>query len=311
MTRTPRLHPHRSLTCGLLLLAMSLVCRAGFAQELTPRAYWPAPVGTNVFGVGYQLSTGDVLTDPSLPIYGVDSTLNGASLTYQRFFGLFNRTATVQLSLPYAWGRTEGTVEGQFVTRDIDAFSDARIRFAINLRGAPAMDPTAFREMRGNPKTIVGASLIVQAPTGAYQTDKYINAGTNRWSAKPALGVIVPLNPTWLLEGELGVWVFGDNDEFAGVTREQDPIFSGEFHLIKIMRAGIWASLDLNFYQGGQSTVAGVERDDIQRNSRFGLSLAYPINKEHLIRAGYSTGVVTEVGSNFSMYSLAYLYAWR
>jgi hypothetical protein len=295
----------------LTLLALSLVGRVGFAQELTPRAYWPAPVGTNVFGIGYQLSTGDVLPDPSLPVYGVDSTLNGAALTYQRFFDLFDRTATVQLNLPYAWGRTEGTVDGEFLTRDIDAFADARIRFAINLRGAPAMDPTEFREMLGNPKTIVGVSLVVQAPTGGYDTDRVLNAGSNRWSAKPALGVIMPLSPGWLLEGEMGVWVFGDNEEFVGVTREQAPILSSEFHLIRVMKNGIWASLDLNFYQGGQSTVAGVERDDIQRNSRVGLTLAYPIRKRHMIRAGYSAGVVTEVGSDFSIFSLAYIYAWR
>jgi hypothetical protein len=294
-----------------MLLAACLLCRAGFAQELTPRAYWPAPTGTNVFGLGYQLSTGDVLTDPSLPIYGVDSTLNGAALTYQRFFGLLGRTATLQLNLPYAWGRTEGTVEGQFLTRDIDAFADARVRFAINLRGAPAMDPAGFRKMLGDPKTIVGASLVVQAPTGAYETDRAINAGTNRWSAKPAVGVIVPLAPGWLLEGELGVWIYGDNDEFMGVTREQDPIYSSEFHLIRVMKAGIWAALDVNFYQGGQSTTGGVERDDIQRNSRAGLTLSYPFNNRHLIRANYSTGILTEVGSDFEIFALAYLYAWR
>jgi hypothetical protein len=295
----------------LSLLALGLVWRAGAAQELTPRAYWPAPTGTNILGLGYQYSSGDVLTDPSLPVYGVDSTLNATMGTYQRFFDLFDRTATMQLNVPYTWGSTEGTVEGQFLRRDIDAFGDARIRFAINLSGAPAMDPAAFRQMLANPKTIVGASLVVQAPTGAYQADKYINAGTNRWSTKPALGVIVPLYPTWLLEAELGVWFFGDNTEFVGVTREQAPIIASEFHLIKVMKAGVWASLDLNFYQGGQSTVNGVDRDDIQRNSRAGLTLAYPINSKHLIRTSYSSGVVTEVGSAYGIFTLAYIYAWR
>jgi hypothetical protein len=42
-----------------------------------------------------------------------------------------------------------------------------------------------------------------------------------------------------------------------------------------------------------------------------GLTLAYPIRKRHMIRAGYSAGVVTEVGSDFSIFSLAYIYAWR
>ncbi len=44
--------------------------------------------------------------------------------------------------------------------------------------------------------------------------------GTNRWALKPAVGMIVPLHPTWLFEIEVGAWLFGDNDDFLGETRE-------------------------------------------------------------------------------------------
>ena len=70
-----------------------------------------------------------------------------------------------------------------------------------------------------NPQTIIGASLLIQAPTGEYESDKLINVGTNRWAAKPAIGMMWPIRPTWLLEVEVGAWIFGDNTDFLGETR--------------------------------------------------------------------------------------------
>jgi hypothetical protein len=172
------------------------------------------------------------------------------------------------------------------------------------------MDRAAFRELARNPHTIIGASLQVQAPTGEYESDKLINIGTNRWSVKPAIGAIWPLRPKWLLEAELGVWIYGDNDDFLGETREQDPIAAVEVHLIHILTPAVWVALDANYYSGGRTTVGGVEGSDVQRNSRFGATLLMPIKGRHAVRGSYSTGVVTESGGDFDMFSLAYMYVW-
>ena len=93
------------------------------AQELAPRAYWPAPVGTNVLNIGYQYSSGDILTDPSLPVSGVDSQINFVQVGYQRTFNLFGRTANAQLSVPYSWGSSEGFLNDEFVSVDTYAAS--------------------------------------------------------------------------------------------------------------------------------------------------------------------------------------------
>ena len=268
------------------------------------------PDGTNVFVLAYQRSSGDIVTDPSLPLANVDSDIEFLQLAYQRAFGLFGRSASLQLSLPYSEGRTQGIVEGEFRSRDTQGFADLRARISINLRGAPSMDGEAFQELRRNPRTIIGASLTVQAPTGEYEPDKLINLGTNRWSVKPAVGVIWPLRPTWLVEFEAGVWLFGDNDDFLGTTRGQDPILSTEFHIIKRIRPGFWASFDANFYVGGRTTVDGVERADLQRNSRFGATLVFPIKGRHALRTSISTGAVTESGGDYEIFTLSYLYAW-
>jgi hypothetical protein len=294
-----------------LLATISLSGAGAFAQELTPRAYWPAPNGTNVIVAGYQYTTGDIVTDPSLPITGVDSRIHYALLTYLRTFRLFARTATVQFNVPYTWGSTEGVAEGEFRRRDISAMADVRARLTVNLRGAPSMDVQGFQALRAKPRTIVGGSILVQAPTGGYESDKVINAGTNRWALKPAVGVIWPMRPTWLLELELGTWFFGDNDDFLGTTREQEPILSGEIHLVKRIRPGFWASLDANFYGGGRTTVDAEERADLQRNSRIGATLLFPIERRHAFRFAYSVGIVTESGGDFQHISASYIFAWR
>jgi hypothetical protein len=271
-------------------LAVALLQASGVAaQELVPRAYWPAPTGTKLIVTSYQYSDGEVLMDPSLPVEGVQSTVEFLSLTYQQTLDWFGRTTNLQLNLPYAWSDAEGFVEGEFRTRSVSNLADARLRISVNLAGAPAMDGAGFQALRANPVPIVGASILVSAPTGDWESDKVINAGLNRWAVKPAIGVIYPFRPKWLLEFEVGAWFIGDNDEFLGTTREQDPILSTEFHIIKRIRPGFWASLDVNYYWGGRTEVGGVERDDRLENSRVGATFVFPFKRRHALRFATST----------------------
>jgi hypothetical protein len=87
-----------------LLLAgavSGLLAVSASAQELSPRAYWPAPKGTILTFVGYSHSSGDVITDPSLPIVGVDSSLNTLQVGYLQTVSLFGRTSNLVVELPY------------------------------------------------------------------------------------------------------------------------------------------------------------------------------------------------------------------
>jgi hypothetical protein len=112
------------------------------------------------------------------------------------------------------------------------------------------------------------------------------------------------------VEADVGAWFFTDNDEFLGTTRQQDPIYSAEFHLVRRVKPGFWASLDLNFYVGGQTTVGQDLRADLQRNSRFGGTVVIPFKGRHAIRTSYSTGIVTNSGGDYETFSLNYAYVW-
>jgi len=294
---------------ALLLLAV-LYSLASPAQELTPRAYWPTPVGTNLLVFAFQNTSGDILTDPSLPVSGVKSDLNFLQFGYQRTFDWFSRTGTLQINVPYSWGTTEGFLANEYRERKTSGIADTQVRFAINLLGAPSMDLEAFRQLLADPKTIVGVSLLLKLPTGDYQPDKYINVGANRWAAKPAIGLIQPIVPGLLFEFEFGTWLYGNNDDFLGQTNRQKPVYAAEAHLVKLTRSGVWASLDVNFYRGGRTVVDGTSQANLQSNSRAGVTLFYPWKRRHGLRGSYSTGIYTESGGDFRTLNLSYTYAW-
>jgi hypothetical protein len=296
--RTPR--------AAILGVALGFLALNGTAQELSPRAYWPAPKGTKVAVVGYQYSTGDVVTDPSLPILGVDSRINSSYAAFLQTLNLWGRTANVIVELPYSWGTTVGTLDGEPARTDFSGFADLGVTLSVNLVGAPTMTPADFLALRRHPRPIFGATLKVIAPTGSYDPEKLINISGNRWAVKGELGFIFPLKPRWLLEMELGTWFFGDNDDFLGVTREQRPVAAVQLHLVRRFNPGFWAALDANVYTGGRSTVDGIPLGDLQRNSRLGATIAVPFGGRSAIKAGYSTGVVTESGGNYKAFLVTY-----
>jgi len=299
----------RSPAVVLLLLALVAPAQRVCAQELTPRAYWPAPNDTRLLVAGYAYASGDVVTDPSLPVTGVDSSLKTAVFGYFHTTELFGRTANVVFELPYVWGTTRGFLNGEPAKRELSNLGDLSVTLGINLLGGPTMTAEEFRAMLRKPGPILGASLKVLAPTGDYEKDRLINVSGNRWAAKAELGYIYPLNQKWHFEVEGGLWVFGDNDEFVGSTRRQDPVLSAEFHVVRHLGRERWLSLEANYFEGGETTVDGVGHDDLQRNSNLGATLAWPLGNRQILKVGANGGVVTRSGGDYTTVLVTYLVA--
>ena len=281
------------------------------AQELTPRAYWPAPKGIKVAIVGYSHVNGDVLFDPSIPLYGVDSRIRTGILAYLQTFSLWGRTANVVGELPYSWGTTKGLIDDTPARRDFSGFGDLGVTLAVNLLGAPTMTPAEFQALRTDPHPILGASLKVLAPTGRYDSDRLINVGAHRWAAKAELGSVIPLTSRWLLELAAGVWFFADDDDFLPGRREQEPILALQAHLVRRFRPGFWASLDVNYFTGGRQTIGGNRLVDVQHNSRVGGMVAVPFRGRHTVKFGYFVGARTEFGADFDQFLASYQVVFR
>jgi hypothetical protein len=61
---------------------------------------------------------------------------------------------------------------------------------------------------------------------------------------------------------------------------------------------------------GGRTTVGGVRSDDEQGNSRFGATLALPVNRNNSIKLYANTGVSTRTGSDYTLGGIAWQYRW-
>jgi hypothetical protein len=294
------------LPAVFFLAMVSAIADRALAQEIEPRAFSPSPVGVTFLMVGAGQSTGGVLTDPSLPVDDVDAEINAGFLGFGHSFGLFGRLATVALVQPYLDAEFTGTLDGEPAEAMRSGIADTKLRFSVNLLGNPAMSPAEFAKRK--PTTTVGVSLSVSAPTGEYRGDKLINVGTNRWAIKPEIGVSHPVGH-WTLEGAAGVWLFEDNPEFfGGKHREQDPMASVQAHVSYTFRPRLWLSFDATFYDGGESTVDGIAKDDRQSNSRYGLTLSLPVARGQSLKLYWNDGATTRIGSDFSTYGLAWQY---
>jgi hypothetical protein len=151
---------------------------------------------------------------------------------------------------------------------------------------------------------------VVNVPTGEYDPTKLVNIGTNRWAAKTELGLSHPMGK-WLLETYAGAWWFGDNDNyFGGQLREQDPLTSFQAHLSYNFNPRLWVALNTTYYEGGQTTLNGVDRHDRQANSRAGVTVSMPVGKEYTLKFSVSRGATTRIGSNFTNFGLSFTYAW-
>ena len=190
----------------------------------------------------------------------------------------------------------------------MSGLGDPRLRLSVNLYGAPALTLKEFAGYR--PDLIVGVSLQVSSPLGQYDDDRLVNIGTNRWSVKPELGISKTFGRL-TLELAAGVSFYTANhDFFGGKTREQDPLYSVQGHVIYSLRSGIWLAVDGTYYTGGRTTIDGVEGNDLQSNTRVGLTVALPVTRRHSIKLYASTGASTRTGSDFDVVGIAWQYRW-
>jgi Putative MetA-pathway of phenol degradation len=301
--------PAWRLTCAGAGLCLVLAWPA-WAQDLDPRAYVHVPVNGTFLIVGLGISDGAVVSDPTLPVTDIQATVLTPSLGVGRSFNLFGRTAQAFAALPFSSADASGRVFGDAATTQRAGLSDMRIRVSWLVRGAPAASVVEIA--KAPPRTILGLSLNVAAPTGEYFPDKLINLGTNRWAFRPEFAVSRPIGQRWLLDAYAGVWLFTTNHEsYPGTLRKtQTPLGSFQAHLSHNFTRKLWAAFDVTYYVGGRTTVEGASPTDLQSNLRTGGTLAVPVGQRHSIKIAASRGAIVRLGTDFSSFSVAWQTAW-
>jgi Putative MetA-pathway of phenol degradation len=295
-----------SLLIPLFLSAAIAGTAAG--QEMEPRAYSPAPRGTQFVLLSYGHQSGDVLLDASLPLKDVNIKLNAASVGYGRTFSLAGRQANVTVLFPYLWGTAQGTVfEDQIKVRRSGG-GDLRVRFSTLFKGGEALGPREFAQRK--PGTIIGASVSIVVPTGQYDPARLVNLGSNRWAFKPEVGISKPIG-RWTFEVMGGAWLFSANNSFLGTSRrEQKSMTSIQGGVIYTLRPRMWLSGNTTFYSGGSTVINGSENNDRQKNARVGATFSYPLNQHQSVKIAWAKGVTTRIGGHLNTVLVSWQYAW-
>jgi hypothetical protein len=244
---------------------------------------------TNFIGAAYAHTDADIDLDPVLEIENGRMSLNTWGVQYIRTFALFDKTARIDLLQSYQESRWSGLLEGVPERVQRNGLSDALVRFAINLYGAPPLKGREFAAYRAAQKdeTIAGVGLSVQLPTGDYMDDKLINLGNNRYTLRPQVGVELK-RENWSTEITGLIAIHTDNNDFFnGKTLEQAPFYTIHGHLTYTFQPGLWASMSAGYSYGGRKTVDGTKKDDRREDLSWALSLGVPITRHLGVKMAY------------------------
>ena len=304
-TRTACLRAGAAVCVFIALLAGSLM--AG-AQDLEPRSYVNTPIGLNFAIAAYGHSEGKLAFDPSLPVVDALYHNDTVVLGFAHSFGVWGKSAKFDVIVPYTsfWGHAE--VNGAQRFRQVSGYQDPLFRASVNFYGAPALTLKEFPSYHQD--LIIGASVQVSAPLGQYDDTKLINLGNNRWSFKPQLGISKAWG-AWTVELAPGVTFYTDNTDFnMGRRFEQSPLYSVQAHVVYAFKNGVWLAADATYFSGGRTKVNGVQSDNLQSNTRGGLTLAVPVDRYNSIKLFAFGGTSTRTGATANTAGIAWQYRW-
>jgi alkanesulfonate monooxygenase SsuD/methylene tetrahydromethanopterin reductase-like flavin-dependent oxidoreductase (luciferase family) len=282
-------------TSMTMLMMMST---AAHGQELEPRAYGIAPVGTTIVLASVGGSKGGILYDPSVAVADVQADLTIVTTGFGYTFDLAGRQARALVVVPFATGEIAGSVDRIRAQQAVSGLADPRIRFSVGLRGAAARSAS---ELASAPKRCaLGLAVTVMPPLGQYDRLQVANLGHHRWAFKPEFGLTQPLG-RFTVEGAIGAWLFTVNDAYGAMNarKQQDALLSLQVHTIYGITRRIWVAFDGTGFAGGQTRIAGRVNPDEQRNTRVGGTLSLPLGRQQSVKFTYSTGATTRRGTDF------------
>ena len=278
-----------------------------------PRRWTHLPTDVNFAGAGVAHTTGDILFDPVMQIEEATVSLTSYLATYTRTFELWGRSTRIDLQGRIMDGEWKGLLEGEPASTARTGLGDPSMRVAIGLIGAPPLrgkDYQLYRKTQ-DVETLVAAGLFVGLPLGEYDEDRLINLGANRFCFRPELG-LVHSRGKWTGELTGSLWIWTDNDEYwQGRLLEQDPMLSGQLHLIYTPRPGLWISGSGAYGTGAEIRVDGTRKDSRTENLMGALNVGLALSRQVGIKLSWVTARTQyRLGSDTDTLALALSYLW-
>lgn len=278
-----------SLFCTLSAAALS-------AQDLEPRRWSHQPIGTSVVGLAYAYTEGSLQFDPVLEIEGASVTSQRVVAAYSHWFEALDKTARVDVFLPFEHTRWDGLLSGSPASRTREGLGDPWVRLSVNLVGSPPLEQKEFMQHYAQrpSNTVAGVALGVMLPLGDYDDQKLLNLGQHRFVLRPQAGVVHTRGP-WSYELTGSAFVYGDNDDFFGGNElSQEPLYALQGHIVRSLPNRWWVSISGGFSWGGETAINGVSKDDDRNYVLSAVSFGLPIAKTQSLKVVYTRGDTKE-----------------
>jgi hypothetical protein len=195
-------------------------------------------------------------------------------LMYTKVFGIGGRTAAVVAMV--SGGSLSGGIEDIF-TGETSGLADTYVIGVYNLYGAPSVDIEEYMQTKYD--LVIDMIAAFRAPTGAYDADRNLNIGTNRWEFKFGFPMMKFFH--WGTQKVTSIEVFPsisfftDNTDIdnSNANLEQSAMFNLEGHVTRKLSKLLWASLDYQYRYGGRTSLGDVQNDNLINALSLGASL--------------------------------------
>jgi hypothetical protein len=301
-----------------LFIVMLCVSISTMAQGDGARFYWKGLNGTNAVPViGSSMGGNANPFDPSnsvIPGSNFLSTMSTAG--YAKMLPVLKRSAMLSVIVPMGRINGEASLDGLDFSATSRGFGDPMLQFTMNVIGPKAIMnlPDMLRYKPGFSVDLIGSLAI---PLGTYDNTTPINIGQNRWYGRIGAPVVWQLG-AWVpgrrttLEFLPAIWLFSDNNDFAGKKMETAPMYQLEAHLTRDFMEHLWGSFDVISYSGGKATIDGVEGNNLN-NLGMGGTLGYHINDNMQMTISYSSTVNDNNSEDLKMdgFRVTIIYGWH
>lgn len=266
---------------SFLLLAFS-----SFSFATDTRSYNMLPVGTNVIDTQYTNIETTQTTASGLQGKQTQDMLYVRD-TY--FFNVNGTLGAAYVMLPYSKQTLDITKPVNF-SKNSDGLGDLKVLFALGLYNMPSLSREDFQKFDKN-GLHAACSLAVTLPTGSYSNTSNINSGSNRYSYKPECAAYWVQNK-FQADLFVGNTYYTDNTAYSGnKTLSQSNLYNVETRFSYNFTSDFWASADLVYYNGGETSVNGIKQKDDQNNLNAGFTLSYRVAPTQFVKFIYQKTV--------------------
>ena len=250
-------------SAGGAAILWSAAAYAGSARD-----YLNAPVDTWLLNYNASYTTSLTPEDGTDTVPGVRSNVFAQSVVLTRIMDYWGRTGGLSIVLPYALIDTNA---GPF-RASTNGVSDVGFLWQMNIFGGPALTREEFRSFV--PQTFSSFHLLVTTPLGTYQPNSPINPSANRWMISPTVNFSYTPDQGWTwIETYLSGRFFTSNNSYlvnGAQTLSQRSILRLEEHISRNVTDGLWLSADAYYNLGGETSIDGVEQNNMANTLRIG-----------------------------------------